>query len=277
MVVSTPPTNAHLKTENISRWRCRCGYLECSHRREDSGYLLSISWTSIHGALDSSSRWKGAKTCPRLCWWFYTRMGLHQEFSESFGLSCWSTFSLIRSLKFSFSYFDDVPGHKSFVMDLKYDANFNRVASTGGSSVQLWQLEEGDQIILNLVMVDSLTCTSSIITRNTTTHDCLPYWFTVWDHRCTLLGWWGKCYDLYNGDSSGVSNIMSFGWPKSELYLSECYTVQPWKLLYFSCDFAALHFAMFFDQIFKLQLLTQFLTDFPKIWTVYLPVCILYI
>lgn len=157
-------------------------------------------------------------------------MGLHREFSESFGLSCRSTFSLIGSLKFSFSYFDDIPGHKSFVMDLKYDANFNRVASTGGGSVQVWQLEEGDQIVLNLVMMDSLACTSSIITRNTTTHDCLPYWFTVRDHRCTLLGWWGECYGLYDGDSSGVSNIMSFGRPKSELYLSECYTVQPWKL-----------------------------------------------
>ena len=36
-------------------------------------------------------------------------------------------------------------------------------------------------------------------------------------------------------------------------------------LLYFSCDFATPHFAMFFDQIFKLQLLAQFLADFPKI------------
>ena len=48
-------------------------------------------------------------------------------------------------------------------------------------------------------------------------------------------------------------------------------------LLYFLHDFAMLHFAMFFNQIFKLQLLTQFLTDLPKIWTVYLPICILYV
>ena len=64
-------------------------------------------------------------------------------------------------------------------MDLKYDANFDRVASAGGGSVQVWQLEEGDQIVLNLVMMDSLTFTltftSSIITRSTAVHDCLPY------------------------------------------------------------------------------------------------------
>ena len=48
-------------------------------------------------------------------------------------------------------------------------------------------------------------------------------------------------------------------------------------LLYFSRDFAAPHFAMFFNQIFKLRLLTQLLTDFLKFWTVYLPICILYV
>ena len=93
-------------------------------------------------------------------------------------------------------------------MDLKYDDNFDRVASTGGGSVQVWQLEEGDQIVPNLVMRDSLTFTSSIFTRNTMTYDCLPYLFAVQDHQCTFLGWWGECYDLYDGDSSGVSIML---------------------------------------------------------------------
>ena len=44
-------------------------------------------------------------------------------------------------------------------------------------------------------------------------------------------------------------------------------------LLSFACDFAVLHFALFRYQIFKLQLLTQFLTDFPKVCTMYLPMC----
>ena len=44
-------------------------------------------------------------------------------------------------------------------------------------------------------------------------------------------------------------------------------------LLSFACDFAALHFGLFSDQIFELQLLAQFLMDFPKVCTMYLPMC----
>ena len=47
-------------------------------------------------------------------------------------------------------------------------------------------------------------------------------------------------------------------------------------LLSFAHDFATLHFALFCDRIFELQLLAQFLTDFPKICTMYLPMCNLY-
>ena len=45
----------------------------------------------------------------------------------------------------------------------------------------------------------------------------------------------------------------------------------PAILLSFTHDFATLHFALFSNQIFELQLLTQFLTDFPKVCTMYLP------
>ena len=38
-------------------------------------------------------------------------------------------------------------------MDLKYDDNFDRVASVGGSSVHVWQLDEGDTSALTNVDV----------------------------------------------------------------------------------------------------------------------------
>ena len=44
-------------------------------------------------------------------------------------------------------------------------------------------------------------------------------------------------------------------------------------LFSFACDFAVLHFALFCDRIFELQLLAQFLMDFPKICTVHLTIC----
>ena len=44
-------------------------------------------------------------------------------------------------------------------------------------------------------------------------------------------------------------------------------------LLSFARDFAVLHFTLFSDRVFELQLLAQFLTDFPKICTMYLSMC----
>lgn len=32
-------------------------------------------------------------------------------------------------------------------MDMKYDDNFDRVASIGGGSVEVWQLEEGESSV----------------------------------------------------------------------------------------------------------------------------------
>ena len=47
-------------------------------------------------------------------------------------------------------------------------------------------------------------------------------------------------------------------------------------LLYFSHDLSMPHFSKFYDQIFKLQLLTHFLTDFFKTWTAHCPICNIY-
>ena len=47
----------------------------------------------------------------------------------------------------------------------------------------------------------------------------------------------------------------------------------PAILLSFARDFAALHFGLFSDRIFELQLLAQFSLDFLKICTMYLPMC----
>ena len=44
-------------------------------------------------------------------------------------------------------------------------------------------------------------------------------------------------------------------------------------LLYFSCDFFAPHFSMFYDQIFELHFLAQFLMDSLETWTAHSSIC----
>ena len=76
---------------------------------------------------------------------------------------------------------------------------------------------------------------------------------------------------LWITNRSVSNNVICTGW--TALWSN---TIPKWNvqlLLSFAHDFGALHFALFCDQIFELQLLTQFLTDFPKVCTMYLPIC----